>query len=94
MRINGAIYQTAKVISGVPQGYVKGPILLVIYVDRLLYHFYAGSLLFASDVNVIVPVTPSILFPMYTFSTRHGACLGTLGLMECQKYVLYVVRKR
>ncbi len=24
----------------------------------------------------------------------HGACVGTLGLMECQKYVLYVVRKR
>ncbi len=23
----------------------------------------------------------------------HGACMGTLGLMECQKYVLYVVRK-
>ncbi len=24
----------------------------------------------------------------------HSACMGTLGLMECQKYVLYVVRKR
>ncbi len=23
----------------------------------------------------------------------HGACRGTLGLMECQKYVLYVIRK-
>ncbi len=26
--------------------------------------------------------------------TAHGACMGTLGLMECQKYALYVVRKR
>ncbi len=25
--------------------------------------------------------------------TEHGACMGTLGLMECQKRVLYVVRK-
>ncbi len=26
--------------------------------------------------------------------TIHGAYIGTLGLMECQKYVLYVIRKR
>ncbi len=24
----------------------------------------------------------------------HGAFIGTLGLMECKKYVLYVIRKR
>ncbi len=24
----------------------------------------------------------------------HGAYIGTLVLMECQKYVLYVIRKR
>ncbi len=24
----------------------------------------------------------------------HGAYIGTLGLMECKKYVLYVIRKR
>ncbi len=24
----------------------------------------------------------------------HGTCMGTLGLMDCQKYVLCVVRKR
>ncbi len=23
----------------------------------------------------------------------HGAYIGTLGLMECKKYVLYVIRK-
>ncbi len=24
----------------------------------------------------------------------HGAYIGTLGFMECKKYVLYVIRKR
>ncbi len=24
----------------------------------------------------------------------HGAYIGTLGLMECKKYVRYVIRKR
>ncbi len=24
----------------------------------------------------------------------HGAYIGTLGLVECKKYVLYVIRKR
>ncbi len=26
--------------------------------------------------------------------TKHGAYIGSLGLMECKKYVLYVIRKR
>ncbi len=25
-------------------------------------------------------------------NVQHGACMGTLGLMECQMYVLHVVR--
>ncbi len=29
-----------------------------------------------------------------TKQTPHGAYIGTLGLMECKKYVLYVIRKR
>ncbi len=28
------------------------------------------------------------------FYDSHGACIGTLGLMKCQKYMLYVVRMR
>ncbi len=31
-------------------------------------------------------------FQMPAYS--HGAYIGTLGLMECKKYVLYVIRKR
>ncbi len=29
-----------------------------------------------------------------SLSTTHGSYIGTLGLMEWQKYVLYVIRKR
>ncbi len=29
-----------------------------------------------------------------SFLVMHGAYIGTLGLMECKKYVLYVIRKR
>ncbi len=33
-------------------------------------------------------------FPRFLCSAVHGADIGTLGLMECKQYVLYVIRKR
>ncbi len=32
--------------------------------------------------------------PLRAVEAAHCAYIGTLGLMECQKYVLYVIRKR
>ncbi len=41
------------------------------------------------NYNVLIKKVPNRL-PMII---QHGAYVGPLGLMECQKYVLYVVRK-
>ncbi len=38
---------------------------------------------------VVGDVKMSVGRPFRMFTTLRGACLGTLGLMECQKYVLF-----
>ncbi len=51
--INGALFQLAEPISGVPQGSVIGPILFVIYVNDLPDRLSADSLLYAGEVKLI-----------------------------------------
>ncbi len=48
--------QTAEAISGVPQGYVIGPILFVIYVNDLPDRLSVDSLPCADDVKLIVHI--------------------------------------
>ncbi len=45
----------AEAISGVPQGFVIGPLLFVVYVNDLPDRMSTDSLPYADDVKVIAP---------------------------------------
>ncbi len=55
VNVNGTLSEMAEAISGVPQGSVTGPILLVIYVNDLPDRLSPDSLLYADDVRHIDP---------------------------------------
>ncbi len=60
VNVNGTLSQMPEAISGVPQGFVIGRILFVIYVNDLPDHLSADSLLYADDVKLIAPVAAMI----------------------------------
>ncbi len=47
----------AEAVNGVPRGSVIGPILIAFYVNGLLDHLSAGSLIYADDFKRIAHVT-------------------------------------
>ena len=52
VRVNGECSEQAKVMSGIPQGSVLGPILFVIYINDLPAEVKSRALLFADDTKI------------------------------------------
>ena len=52
MKVNGAEFIPAPVISEIPQGSVLGPILFVIYINDLLDDVKSHVYLFADDTKI------------------------------------------
>ena len=50
--VNGEKSKSAQVVSGIPQGTVLGPLLLVIYINDLLDDIKSDGLLFADDTKL------------------------------------------
>ena len=53
MIVNGVKSEPPKVISGIPQGSVLGPILFVIYINDLLNESKSDSFLYADDTKIL-----------------------------------------
>ena len=50
--MNGASFDAAEVLSGVPQGTVLGPILFVMYINDLLDQIESNGVLYADDTKI------------------------------------------
>ena len=57
VQINGVNSESAKVISGIPQGSVLGPLLFVVYINDLLDNINSTGLLFADDTKIFRKIT-------------------------------------
>ena len=57
VQINGVYSESAKVISGIPQGSVLGPLLFVVYINDLLDNINSTGLLFADDTKIFRKIT-------------------------------------
>ena len=55
--INGTESENARVVSGIPQGTVLGPLLFVIYINDLLDNVKSNGLLFADDTKIFRSIT-------------------------------------
>ena len=52
VKVNGALSDEAKVLSGIPQGSVLGPILFIIYINDILDNISSNGLIFADDTKI------------------------------------------
>ena len=57
VRVNGEISQSKPVISGIPQGSVLGPLLLILYINDLPDTVQSNILLFADDTKIFNKVS-------------------------------------
>ena len=55
--VNGSFSSPAKVLSGIPQGTVLGPILFIIYINDLLDNISSKGLKFADDTKIFRQIT-------------------------------------
>ena len=57
VKVNGSVSESAPVLSGIPQGSVLGPLLFVIYINRLPEAINSDSFLFSDDTKVFREIT-------------------------------------
>ena len=57
--VNGTKSDVGKVLSGIPQGTVLGPVLFVVYINDLLDNISSNGLMFADDTKIFRQVASS-----------------------------------
>ena len=56
MVVNDAKSVTSNVLSGIPRGLVKGPLLFLLYINDIVSVIKSPPLLFAEDIKIFCPI--------------------------------------
>ena len=84
--IKGEIYRLQRVVSGVPQGSVLGPLLFLIYINDIVNDIQSVIKLFADDTSMSLALkTPNVRADIMNSDLQniyHWAKNGKLNLMR------------
>jgi hypothetical protein len=56
VRVDGAVSKTKRVISGVPQGTVLGPLLFILFINDIVRKIHSNVVIYADDVMLSAPL--------------------------------------